>query len=74
MVTIKLKKCLELNKFTECELQEIVKNLEICANDGCVSVYFSETPPQNRSLPWQETDDVGVIIGQIKFYSDGKWK
>ena len=72
-ITIKLKQEPKICKFTECELKEIVDNLEVCRDDGCEEVYFGECAPRNVCKPWQLVDCDGKNIGMIKYYKDGAW-
>ena len=73
MAKLKIIGCPPLKHFNFCELEEIVKSLEIHTNTKCREVYFGKFPPPNAALPWQEINDCGDNVGAIKYYKDGKW-
>lgn len=72
-IKLKLKENPNLCKFTECELKEIIENIQVCRDDKCQEVYFGECRPRNTCLPWQKTDCDGKNIGEIRYYENGAW-
>lgn len=55
------------------ELERLAASFEVCLPTGVQLVHFGMNPPANSGLRWQQTDETGAHIGQIKTYQNGEW-